>query len=163
MCGSWNSNLALLNFVAVLLPGIALPNRHLHLLQIEFYCCPVVMEVLFEYRGSRRQLSVSDKSSITRVVSSELQRVGKPRAQVFTANDSLPTGRSERARPDIYLLQKWSTQWDCYVDVAHYNEVSDGDKLAVIAKPKPPSKVSSLLSNNHIATPTYELLNGGEA
>ena len=98
------------------------------------------MEVLFEYRGSRRQLSVSDKESLTRVVSGELQRVGKTRAQVFTANDNLP---ARGDRPEVYLLQKWSDQWDCYVDVAHHNEVSDGDKLAVIAKPKPPSRVSS--------------------
>lgn len=106
----------------------------------------MAIEVLFEYRGSRRQLNVSDKESLTGVLSNELRRVGKPMAQVFTANDDLPSGRSRggRSLPDVYLLQKWSKQWDCYVDVAHCNEVCDGDRLAVIAKPKPPSKVRHL-------------------
>lgn len=109
------------------------------------------MEVLFEYRGSRRQLSVSDRTSITGVVGSELQRLGKPRARVFTANEDLPSGRrasGERVKPEVYLLQKWSAQWDCYVDVSHCNEVCDGDRLAVIAKPKPPSKASAVLLFN---------------
>ena len=95
------------------------------------------MDVLFEYRGSRRQLEVAEEGSITRVVSSELRRIGKTRAQVFTANDDLPSSGG-----DIYLLQRWSSQWDCYVDVSHCNEIADGDKLAVIAKPKPRSGVS---------------------
>ncbi len=100
------------------------------------------MEVLFEYKGSRRQLNVAGGESLTRVLSRELQRVGKPRAQVFTAKDDLPSSRRGEQVPDIYLLQKWSEQWECYVDVAHCNDVSDGDRLAVVAKPKPTSKVN---------------------
>lgn len=98
------------------------------------------MEVLFEYRGSRRALTVADSENVAGVVGNELRRVGKPRASVFTANDELPS--RQRVQPDIYLLQKWSTQWDCYVDVVHCNEICDGDRLAVIAKPKPSSKVT---------------------
>lgn len=98
------------------------------------------MEVLFEYRGSRRQITVADSEGVTRVLSRELHRIGKPKARVFTVNDELPS-RSQGPLPDIYLLQKWSQQWDCYVDVAHSNEVADGDRLAVIAKPKPTPKV----------------------
>ena len=104
------------------------------------------MEVLFEYRGSRRQLGVSDKENITQVVSGELHRLGRPRAQVYTANDDLPGVGEQSRRSEIYLLQKWSDQWDCYVDVAHYNEVSDGNRLAVIARPKPPSKVQAAIN-----------------
>ena len=83
---------------------------------------------------------MADKDSVTRILSNELQRNGKNRAQVFTANDELPS-RTRGSYPEIFLLQKWSEQWDCYVDVAQSNEVVDGDKLAVIAKPKPNSKV----------------------
>lgn len=101
------------------------------------------MDILFEYRGSRRHLTIGDEESVTRVVSKELHRIGKPRARVFTANDELPS--LERPVPDVYLLQKWSKLWDCYVDVAHCNEVADGDKLAVIAKPKPRSNVILLI------------------
>ena len=92
------------------------------------------MNLLFEYRGSRRQLTVAGGETVTSVVSEELRSLGRRRAQVFTSNDAVPSG-GERS-PDIYLLQKWSTKWECYVDVTHPNELADGDKLAVIAKPK---------------------------
>ena len=105
------------------------------------------MEVLFEYHGSRRQLNIGDGENLTRLASSELQRMGKRRAQVFTAGDDLPvSGGREETTPDVYLLQKWSEQWECYVDVVHCNEVHDGERLTVIAKPKPSSKVSKLAS-----------------
>ena len=100
------------------------------------------MEVLFEYRGSKREVSVGNPECLTGVISDELRRIGKSRALVLTSHDTLPqpVGRG-RAPPEIYLLQKWSGLWNCFVDVRHFNEVSNGDRLAVIARPKPPSKV----------------------
>ena len=83
-------------------------------------------------------LELAEKRNVTRVVGDELRRVGKARAQVFTASDDLPSSGI-----DIYLLQRWSNQWGCYVDVGHFNELMDGDKLAVIAKPKPRSWVTT--------------------
>lgn len=95
------------------------------------------MELLLEYRGSRRQITVSSDDSLTECVTTELRRIGRTRAAVYTANVSLESN----AERDVYLLQKWSPQWDCYVDVRHVNEVQDGDRLTVVGKPKPPSKV----------------------
>lgn len=95
------------------------------------------MEVLLEYRGSRRQITVSSGESLTECVTTELRRVGRARASVHTANANLSTN-DER---DVYILQKWSPQWDCYVDVHHVNEISDGDRVTVVGKPRPPSKV----------------------
>ncbi len=95
------------------------------------------MEVLLEYRGSRRQITVSSSESLTECVTAELRRVGRARATVYTANTNLDSN----AERDVYLLQKWSPQWDCYVDIRHINEVQDGDRLSVVAKPRPPPKV----------------------
>ncbi len=95
------------------------------------------MEVLLEYRGSRRQLAVSSNDNLSECITSELRRVGRSRAVVHTANSTLDSS-NER---DVYILQKWSPQWNCFVDVRHLNEVSDGDRLTVVGKPKPPSKV----------------------
>ncbi len=98
------------------------------------------MEVLLEYRGSRRQITVASGETLTDCVTTELRRVGRGRASVHTANADL----GSTAERDVYLLQKWSPQWDCYIDVHHVNQVQDGDKLTVVAKPRPPSKVDLL-------------------
>ncbi len=100
------------------------------------------MDVLFEYRGSRRELAVASPSNLTDIVSEELRNLGRTGAVVLTSEDTLPTttGRRQNA-PEVYLLQRWSTLWNCYVDVRHSDEVADGDRLAVLARPKPPSKV----------------------
>ena len=95
------------------------------------------MEVLLEYRGSRRQITVSGGESITNCVTTELRRIGRAGANVYTADHNLQN-TEER---DVYLLQKWSPQWDCYVDIRNTNEIHDGDRLTVVPKPKPPSKV----------------------
>lgn len=97
------------------------------------------MEVLLEYRGSRRQITVSGGESITECVTTELRRVGRSSASVYTADHNLQN-TEER---DVYLLQKWSPQWDCFVDIRNTNEIHDGDRLTVVPKPKPPSKVSA--------------------
>ena len=96
------------------------------------------MEVLFEYRGSRRTLTASTGEKAVDCVTAELQRIGRSRAQVYTANVNLSTVDRNR---EVYLLQKWSPQWDCYLDVHEASEINDGDKLAVVIKPNPPSKV----------------------
>ncbi len=101
------------------------------------------MEVLLEYRGSRRQITVASGDTLTQCVTTELRRVGRARASVYTANTDLG---STTAEGDVYLLQKWSPEWDCYIDVHHVNQVEDGDKLTVVAKPKPPSKVVPLFN-----------------
>lgn len=98
------------------------------------------MDVLFEYRGSKTELTVGERDSLKEVVSAELRRIGKARAQVLTTRDTLPPPGG-RAGPEVYILQKWSDVWGCFVDVRNHNEVSNGDRLAVIARPKPASKV----------------------
>ena len=97
------------------------------------------MEVLFEYRGSRRQITASSGENLVECITTELHRIGRAHAQVYTANVDLST--VERSR-EIYLLQKWSPQWECYLDVNQASEINDGDRLAVVIKPKPPSKVN---------------------
>ena len=115
------------------------------------------MEVLFEYRGSRRQLTVSNGENLIDCITTELHRIGRSQAQVYTANVDLNT--VDRGR-EVYLLQKWSPQWECYLDVNQTSEISDGDKLAVVIKPKPPSKVNitvimCLDKQNSIPAPTH--------
>ena len=94
-------------------------------------------------------------------VTTELRRVGRSRAQVYTANVDL---RAVDSGGEVYFLQKWSPQWGCYVDVNRASDINDGDKLAVVIKPKPPSKVEMFLilgfcvdKSKFLSTPTHEL------
>ena len=118
------------------------------------------MEVLFEYRGSRRQLTASSGENLIECVTTELRRVGRSRAQVYTANVDL---RAIDRSGEVYLLQKWSPQWGCYLDVNRASDINDGDKLAVVIKPKPPSKVEMFNARIYVDTskflsaPTHEL------
>ena len=98
------------------------------------------MEILLEYRGSRRQLTVASSETVLDVVAGELRRAGRRQACVVTADADL----SEPREGKLFILQKWSAQWECYVDVRESGEVGDGDRLGVVAKPKPPSRVSCL-------------------
>lgn len=106
------------------------------------------MEVLFEYRGSRRQITIASGDSVTKCIGDELHLVGRAGARVVTADTDLNNTEAEGGR--VYLLQKWSPQWDCYVDVSNANEIKDGDRLAVVAKPKPPSKVCLMFAKQAV-------------
>lgn len=79
---------------------------------------------------------MASSEAITEIVTRELQRLGKRRAQVYTADADL-----SEVRGRAYLLQVWCPQWESYVDVRDAREVEDGDRLAVTPKPKPPSVV----------------------
>lgn len=94
------------------------------------------MEVLFEFRGSRRHITVAGSGAVTEIVAQELRRLGRRNAQVFAASADL-----SEVRGPAYLLQVWCPKWESFVDVRDVRDVEDGDRLAVAALPKPPSAV----------------------
>lgn len=94
------------------------------------------MEILFEFRGSRRHITVAGSGAVTEIVAQELQKLGRRNAQVFAADADL-----SEARGPVYLLQVWCPQWETYVDVRDVRDVEDGDRLAVAPLPKPQSAV----------------------
>ena len=84
------------------------------------------MQVLFEYKGSRRQLSLSPYS-VCDVVRDELVKLGLCPAPVKLS--------SEEVASNEYLLQLWSSKWNAFIDVSNVSEIEDHDKLTVICKP----------------------------
>ena len=64
------------------------------------------LEVLFEFKESRRQLSIVP-SDVCKVVSGELASLGKEDSVV-----ELSRGQSSKAsqNPHVYLLQRWSSK-----------------------------------------------------
>lgn len=38
-----------------------------------------------------------------------------------------------------HLMQRWSEEWKCFVDVVSVVEVADGDRITIIPAPSKPS------------------------
>lgn len=100
------------------------------------------MEVLLEYKGSRRQLQIADPDNIYETIEESLKKTG------WSGFLALQTdNESDLAElTDIYFLQRWSQKWSTFVDIADIEEIQSGDRLTVVAKPsKSPTKVLSVL------------------
>ena len=49
----------------------------------------------------------------------------------------------EGENSDVFLLQRWSPKWECFVDVGDVQDLLDGDRLTAVPMP-PPQSSSSL-------------------
>ena len=79
--------------------------------------------VLLEYGKSRRQVTVS-RNRLFEQIQQELRRLD-PQISLFQQDGDTGT----------FILQRWSEKWSTYIDVEVEEDVSDGDKLQVIARP----------------------------
>ena len=96
------------------------------------------MEILLEYKGSRRQLQITDPDDLFEIIEESLKKTG------WSGFLALQTdSESDLAElTDVYFLQRWSHKWSTFVDVADAEEIQSGDRLTVVAKPsKSPTKV----------------------
>ena len=100
------------------------------------------VQVLFEYKESRRQLTVSP-AAICEVVAEELGKFGYAAPVVKLSgpeSESISQSRSE------YLLQRWSQRWDAFVDVERVEDIKSRDRITVIPKPSY-SQVGNLMDS----------------
>lgn len=94
-----------------------------------------LLEVLFEYRGSKREIIV-EPSHLCKDVANELEikyGISRPTVSLSAAaairgSSSLPRGNTA----ERYFLQKWCSKWKEYVDVERASDVKEGDKLTVV-------------------------------
>ena len=73
--------------------------------------------------------------------------IEKSLAELGINNASVSLGcictRGERSEV-TYLLQRWNSEWGCYVDVQRVDEIQDMDKVTVVTQPvNSPTKVFS--------------------
>ena len=92
------------------------------------------MEVLLEYKASRRQLAVADHDSVCDVLASVLRNAGWQGQLMFGAPET-STASAQLSSPSVYILQRWTERWNTFVDVENVMEVKDGDRLTVNLKP----------------------------
>ncbi len=95
--------------------------------------------MLFEFKASRRELCLI-RSTICYDIEKSLAEFGVKNACV-----SLGGERYEGDKV-TYLLQRWNSEWGCYVDVQRVTELRDMDKVTVVTLPADsPTKVYFLI------------------
>ena len=95
-----------------------------------------LVHVLFEYQGSKRALTLSP-NLVCEAVTTELARFGKDGIVVKLSNAPSSSRDSTTGRV-VYLLQKWSTTWEAYIDVERVDDIKDKDRLTAVRMPASP-------------------------
>ena len=98
------------------------------------------MEVLFEFEGSRCPLKSDSSESILDLVLIELKKYNQNACIcISTREESCVGGSGSR---ETYILQRWCVKWKTHVNVERIEEIQDGDRLTVVAKPSTKEIVS---------------------
>lgn len=90
------------------------------------------VQVLFEFNGSRREISLQP-STVCSVIERELRSMGHTRAIVGLINDAKEEGH--------FYVQRWSTRWQSFVNVESVGEICESDKLTAVPNPIKSAKV----------------------
>ena len=88
------------------------------------------MDLLLDFQGSKRQIVVPTCDVVCEAVTKELRR-WKEDSVVKISNDC--SSSSEPAR--VFILQRWSSKWNMFVDVQNLDEIVDRDRITVIPRP----------------------------
>ena len=97
------------------------------------------LDILFEYKGSRKPLRRVRRECVVEVIKEELVRYGDTAAVVQLSGEGSTDG-------SVYLLQKWSDVWGTYVDVEEIDDLEDKDKVTVVPMPTSQQPSSSKVS-----------------
>ena len=84
--------------------------------------------MVFEYVGSRRPLFVTRNGGLCNAIERELEKLGCIEPDVHLSALKPPSHQS-------FLLQRWSTTWNVFVDVESIDDVEDQDRLTVVRAP----------------------------
>lgn len=93
---------------------------------------------LFEYEGSRRCLRVSCPNKVPDAIICALQETFGTH---FTLKCLLASASVDEEPVEVqgtHIIQRWSEEFNCFVDVVSVIEVESGDKLTVTTCPKVP-------------------------
>ena len=94
--------------------------------------------VLLEFRGSKRVISFNETEDVILSCQSQLQSlIGSDKVKIVTdvegfhARSQSAGGHTEKA----YLLQRYSKEWNEFVDVIDVLEIDDKDHLKAVPIP----------------------------
>ena len=99
------------------------------------------MDVLFEYSEYRCILHI-DKSRVCRDVQDHLRKAGVANPAVFVLAFTTSTIKGEKHTN--FFLQKWNSDWRCYVNVDSLEDIASGNRLTVVKIPHDATRVEPL-------------------
>ena len=85
------------------------------------------LEVLFEYKGSRKELLLP-VSTVCDRIEQELQGLG-----VSGATVTLSPGLA-KAQDNSFFLQRWCSKWGAFVNIDSVYELRGDDRLTVVRR-----------------------------
>lgn len=99
--------------------------------------------VLLEFMGSKRSIAYKEEEELTKLCENEIKKIVKDdNIRVITDVDEYTKEASEKP----YLLQRYSKEWQQFVDVIDTIEIDDKDHLMVVPLPGlSPEKVNTLI------------------
>ena len=92
------------------------------------------VNVLFEYKGSKRVITCKTSELIGRICS-ELLTHGVSNASIGCAGTSTK----------MFILQRFTPQWNSFVDVNKIDDILKGDRLTVVPNPATVSQAVRIL------------------
>ena len=99
------------------------------------------VSVLLELGNSRKEI-FEERDHLVYVIEKELTNVGK---KGILAYFSCERGHQSLAN-DVYILQRWASRWETYVDVSDLEQIEDGDRLTVVRQQQEDRSTSSSIS-----------------
>ncbi len=97
-----------------------------------------IVNVLLEIGESRKQLSLrQERSSVAIALETELGRQGKDGVIAYLSPNQTDTTK------DTFLVQRWDTTWNSFVDITDVGEITSGDRLTLCTRCTSPKKVNS--------------------
>ena len=91
------------------------------------------VEVLLEFCGSRNEVALDLDNDPLSKLQKELRQF-ETHLVLETKTSTAVFEEGEAARP-VYLLQRWSEKWNCFVDVGHTDGLRDGVTVTAVHTP----------------------------
>ena len=83
------------------------------------------MKVLLEFEGSKRVLHINEADNLLARIKEEVSKLAIDIAVAPFNRENLCSSEP------LLVIQRWSTEWNTYIDVTDAEEVVDGDKLTL--------------------------------
>ena len=94
------------------------------------------IQVLFEYKKLKRQLTLSPANQVCETIAQELaNHFVKANAVVELSKPSSSNAPGPSNRSAGYLLQKWSSTWQTFIDMEQVHDIEDNDRLTLVPLP----------------------------
>ena len=92
------------------------------------------VNVLVEFQNSRRCVRAQRLEDLPAKICSTINDLFK----VAVTLEVLPICASSVKVHGSHIMQRWSEEWKCFVDVVSIVEVADGDRITIIPAPSKP-------------------------